>query len=307
MFKIRLDGCIAIIIGVLLLNYSALALTEQRLCGMERDYWLYTPEIINPAQTYWLVVGVHGFRGNGKGAAKLADWAKRMKNVIVVGPTFPSEGPYYQTLGGNSDRQLIQLHKDLSKEFKLHEKMFIYGYSGGSQFAHRFALKYPDLVIGVSAHSGGTWESKPHSKAAEVIWTISCGIHDTHHSAGAPKTRIEYFRNFSRAMMDKSFTAKIFVTDKAHKRAPEVFEYTEECFRVATTGIFDYQRKKVEEMSVRERESFLRKSNRELRDVKFDDGEQEHSLKVNQDGWMVSSKGLRAMEETRKLNDRLTP
>jgi len=29
---------------------------------------------------------------------------------------------------------------------KLHNKLFLYGHSGGAQFAHRFMLEYPDDV-----------------------------------------------------------------------------------------------------------------------------------------------------------------
>jgi hypothetical protein len=33
----------------------------------------------------------------------------------------------------------------------------LHGFSGGSQFTHRFAMLHPKLVCGVSAHSGSTW------------------------------------------------------------------------------------------------------------------------------------------------------
>ncbi len=280
----------------------AVAAMEQRKCGMDRDYWLYTPETVAADRTYWLVVGVHGAKGKGAGAAGLADWVNKYDNVIVVGPSFPIDGPFYQVLGGNADRQLLDIHKDLGKEFQLHDKMFIYGFSGGAQFAHRFTLKHPDHVIGVSAHSGGTWESRPNFRSSEVIWTISCGLKDTNHSAGAPLTRIEYFRNFCQAMLRKSFTVKPFVTNAGHRRTAEVRAATEECFRVATSGMFDFQRSATAEMASMEREQYIRNTNAELKTVEFDDGAKVHEVEVNEDGWMLGEKALRAMENIRRNN-----
>ncbi len=279
------------------------AKVEQGQCGMARDYWLYTPETINPDQTYWLVVGVHGYRGKGEGAVGLPEWFDRYQNIIVIGPTFPSEGPYYQFLEGDSDRQLLDLFDELSGKFKLHDKMFIHGFSGGSQFAHRFAMKHPEHVIGVSAHSGGTWEQAADADADELIWTISCGLQDTAHSAGAPLTRIEYFRKFCASMLDQSFTVKPFVTDAAHKRTPAVLANAEECFRIATTGMFDFQRKATEGMSPTEREQYIEASHKQLRETEFNDGEEIRQIKVNPDGWVISKKVLRKMKKVRQLND----
>jgi poly(3-hydroxybutyrate) depolymerase len=157
----------------LILGVNVLATQEQRTCKMGREYWLYTPDTIDKNKTYWLVVGVHGAGGDGKRAANLQVWTKKFDNVIVVGPTFPKKGPYYQVLGGNSDKQLLDIHKTLSKEFKLHNKLFIYGFSGGSQYAHRFANKHYKRIIGVSAHSGGTWDRGPSRGSAGILWTLS--------------------------------------------------------------------------------------------------------------------------------------
>ena len=88
--------------------------------------------------------------------------------------------------------------------------MFINGFSGGSQFAHRFAgIHGKKYVVGVSAHSGGTWDSEPGRSSSGLIWTISCGLKDTAKSKGASLPRIDYFRNFYAKMHKrKKFTVK---------------------------------------------------------------------------------------------------
>jgi hypothetical protein len=207
-------------------------------------------------------------------------------------------------LGGASDKQLLDIHKALSKEFKLHEKLFIYGFSGGSQFAHRFTAKHYKKVIGISSHSGGTWNKGPARGSAALPWTLSCGLKDTAHSAGAPLTRIAYFRNFYKAMEKGKFTAKPFVTQAGHSATKEVRSNTEECFRVATTGLFDYQRTATDGMKPMDRENWIRKDTK-LEEKEFDDGVNKYKLKVNQDGWTVSSTTLKTMAETRKMLDKL--
>jgi len=271
--------------------------------SMGRDYWLYTPASIDPKKTYWLVVGVHGHNGKGAGAGGLKSWIAKFDNVIVVGPTFPDNGPYYQVLEGESDIQLLNLNRDLSKKFKLHRRMFIHGFSGGAQYAHRFASRHPDFVIGVSAHSGGTWEAGPDKKAT-FPWVISCGLKDTQVSAGATAPRIDCFRAFYKVMNHGRFTVKPFVTEAGHRAAPAVGQAAEECFRVSTTGLFDYQREAVKDMSPKNREAWILKDTA-LQEKEFNDGKNVYKLKVNKDGWTVDALTLASMKSTRLLLDTL--
>jgi hypothetical protein len=51
------------------------------------DAWVYLPTAEPmPGKIYWLVVGVHGLGGKGKGAMGLSPWA--VDDVIVLGPSF---------------------------------------------------------------------------------------------------------------------------------------------------------------------------------------------------------------------------
>jgi hypothetical protein len=291
-----------LILLMLVLALPTVAKEEQRQCNMGRDYWLYTPENIDKTKTYWLIAGIHAYKGQGSGAGGLAGWVKKYDNVIVVGPSFPSTGPYYQSLQGNTDTQLLDIQKDLSKEFKLYDKMFVYGFSGGSQYAHRFASKHSKNVIGISVHSGGSWDTSPSTSSDTVLWTLSCGLKDTARSGSSKLTRIEHFRNFYEGMNKGDFTAKPFATQAGHSRTPEVKANTEECFRVSTSGLFDYQRAAVAGMTPKQRETWIR-ANSKLTDKEFDDGAKTHTLKVNQDGWTVGPAGLKSMADTRMMLD----
>lgn len=209
---------------------------EKRTCPMDREYFVYTPDVMDAGKTFWLVVGVHGYRSNGKGAGRMSGWIDK-GNVIVVGPSFPNEG--YQGLGKDSDRQLIDIFKLLQKEFRLHPKFFIAGFSGGSQYAHRFALAHPELVIGCAAHSGGTWADQINAKAIKVPFAISCGENDTAKSfPEATFGRIDGFRDFVGRMSRSPFYFKARVwPGVGHQASPGSAQMTEECFNLSTTGM----------------------------------------------------------------------
>lgn len=212
-----------------------------------RDYWLYTPDVIDAEKTYTLVLGVHGYRGKGKGAAGLAGWVKD-KDVIVLGPTYDSDG--YQYLKKGSDQQTLDLVKMLRKDFKLHEKIFVAGFSGGSQYVHRFAMKYPDLVAGCAAHSGGTWatgdyalKAKPNPDARGVLFVISCGEKDTKKSFGeAPFGRLEWAKKYEVLLKEGGFVydAK-WIPGVGHQYSKEARQMTQDCYTASTQRLPDYE------------------------------------------------------------------
>jgi len=231
----------AMLASVVCLAGAAGAAGQQRTCPMGREYYLYTPDDLDKARTYWLVVGVHGANGNGKGAAGMAGWVKK-GNVIVVGPSFPDG---YQFLMHDTDKQLQGIFADLQKEFHLYPKLFIYGFSGGSQFAHRFAMKYPEQVIGCSAHSGGTWTDSINAKAAAVPFAISCGEADT--KVHGPLGRLEWCRKFAGKLQAADFYFKVrFWPGVGHSPSGGSSRMTADCFVLSTTGMHEDERQKVQ-------------------------------------------------------------
>lgn len=226
---------------------------EKLACPMGREYFLYTPDGIatgtaaaaDKGSTSWLVVGVHGHRGNGKNAAGLASWTGR-GDVIVVGPSFPDG---YQGLAHETDQQLLGLFAELRKRFRLHPRMFLYGFSGGSQFTHRFALAHPDAVIGCASHSGGTWDDRVNPAAAGIPFAVSCGEGDTGKSVPeARQGRLDWFKDFVGAMQAANFSFKARTwPGVGHSRSAGAVAITEECFALATTGMHPPQRQEAEE------------------------------------------------------------
>jgi poly(3-hydroxybutyrate) depolymerase len=204
------------------------------------DCFVYTPETTAPGTTYQLVVGVHGAGGKGNGAAGMKGWAER-GDVIVIGPSFETKGERpYQNGDGPHAEKLIALFDELKKQYKLRDKMFLHGFSGGSQFAHRFAMNYPKYVCGVSAHSGGSWATDNYgdisNSAKKIPFAISCGDNDAAKSfPEAPFTRIEWYGRF-RDEIDKKGFCYIGASwpGVGHGISPGVWDFARQCFQLAT-------------------------------------------------------------------------
>lgn len=285
-----------------------------RKCPMGREYFLYTPEKPDPDRTYWLVVGVHGYRGKGRGAAGLARWVA-MGNCIVLGPTFPSEG--YQYLHKDSDKQLLDLFKELHKKHRIHKKMFLHGYSGGSQFVSRFAMKYPEYVVGCGAHSGGTWPTGERwggigTKARHVPFAMSCGEKDTAKSfSSAPWSRFAWAKKFGELMRTGGFFYKErYWPGVGHGGSRKAVPLSLECYWLSITGMYPPQRKKVE-TEIGQIRALIAAGRRDRAEPRIKalpalagpaapPAKSSGPRKENEHGWYESASGNEAMAKTRR-------
>ena len=210
--------------------------------------YLYTPsEKPEAGKVYWLAIGVHGMGGDGKGACGIASWAK--DDVIVLGPSFTSpkrddktpkgDGPppdRYQMNGPAHDAKLKALIQEVGKTWKLRPKVFLHGFSAGAQFAHRFTLKNPDQVAGVSAASAGSWNSGPASvlnpAAASIPFAVSCGEYDQNKSSPNSRlTRLEWMKEFAEGIRQAHFDAESrVIANTGHKPTNDTMALAQACF-----------------------------------------------------------------------------
>lgn len=115
------------------------------------DYFLYLPE--SGVRDQRVFVTVHGISRNAREHAEgFAAQAERY-HAAIVAPLFPvSDFPRYQRLGssvheGRADSAFDRILQDAAEliggdPFPLHG----FGFSGGGQFLHRYALFYPRRV-----------------------------------------------------------------------------------------------------------------------------------------------------------------
>lgn len=131
-----------------------------------REYYYYVPPAIRPDTP--VIVAVHGISRNAaEHLAKLRPIAEEI-GAVIIAPYFSREHyPRYQLLadpktGTRSDLALIDIMNDIFQHFGMPiAKFYLVGFSGGAQFAHRFALYHSNWVRHCISCSAG-WYTYPN-------------------------------------------------------------------------------------------------------------------------------------------------
>jgi len=118
-----------------------------------------------------VVVAVHGISRNAREQAEAFAPGAGRRGLLVVAPRFTERAwPDYQRLGrrGRGPRADIALERLLAalRDAGLaSDALHLFGYSGGGQFVHRFALTHPERVRGAAVAAAG-WYTFPDPAAA---------------------------------------------------------------------------------------------------------------------------------------------
>ncbi len=129
------------------------------------DFFCYLPEVINPTLNPLIVV--HGLSRNAaEQAFRFANFASKY-GVPIIAPLFSAETHrHFQQLsvgahGVRADTALIAMLDFAEAALNLNLKRpSFFGYSGGGQFVHRFAMLYPDRVASTVLFAPG-WYTFP--------------------------------------------------------------------------------------------------------------------------------------------------
>jgi len=158
--------------------------------GDERfSYSLYAPEDLSDFGAAPLIIPVHGTdRTPEVDRDRFISVAKK-HGAIVLAPLFPAGvGTHediddYKFLEGHGiryDQLLLGMIEEVRAYYGCRGRLLLYGFSGGAQFVHRFALLYPELVLAASIASPGLvtlpLEDRP--------WWV--GIEDVERRFGKP-------------------------------------------------------------------------------------------------------------------------
>jgi len=128
--------------------------------------WIAWPDRVDPSAR--VLVAVHGIR---RGAdVKAALFAPRAAALgrIVIAPLFDAQRwPRYQRLGDGADSALLELLEGLGDDavtpIEARKRFDLCGFSGGAQFAHRFAMLYPERIGRLCLASAGWYTFPDHS------------------------------------------------------------------------------------------------------------------------------------------------
>lgn len=128
-------------------------------------YLLYVPR--KGGENAPIFVTVHGISRNAIQQAYLfAEFAERY-GVVMIAPYFP-EPPFwdYQFMGrtGRGARADLALDRMIEEVGRLTQartdRLYLFGYSGGGQFVHRYVLAHPERVVRLAIGAAG-WYTFP--------------------------------------------------------------------------------------------------------------------------------------------------
>jgi pimeloyl-ACP methyl ester carboxylesterase len=154
-------------------------------------YFLYVPASVlaNPRESY-ILAAIHGFSGrtnDSAGVEIVRDNALRWSELaeknrwIVLAPHF-DEGRFnddYQRLnfsliGDRADLRLNDLILEVARQIPgiNSDKIYLFGFSGGGQFVHRYAAFHPDRVLRAVAGGAG-WYMWPDE---DLLYPVGLSI-----------------------------------------------------------------------------------------------------------------------------------
>ena len=129
------------------------------------EYRLFVPKRIHPNRPVF--VAVHGISRDAD--EQLSAWAPHAARhgLVLVAPRFDARCfPDYQRLGRSgrgprADHALLRVVEEVRSALALHSRrLLLFGYSGGGQFVHRFAMAYPHVVRAAVVAASG-WYTFP--------------------------------------------------------------------------------------------------------------------------------------------------
>jgi len=128
-------------------------------------YHLFLPRERHPEGR--ILVSVHGVSRNAEEHIELLRPLAERYGVLLIAPVFGANRfPDFQRLGRNgrgprADLALIRVLNELSAATAWDtSKIDMFGFSGGAQFAHRFALAHPQRVRSLAIGAAG-WYTMP--------------------------------------------------------------------------------------------------------------------------------------------------
>jgi predicted peptidase len=137
--------------------------TDPRFC-----YTLYVPKSINShkSKTVSILVSVHG-TGRMQSLYRdiFSDFSEQ-HNIIILAPLFPagvlgddnlSGYKYIQEGDIRYDNVLISMVDEVAKNYGVSaQQFFMFGFSGGAHFTHRFTILHPNRIAAASIGAAGS-------------------------------------------------------------------------------------------------------------------------------------------------------
>ncbi len=228
-----------------------------------QEYLAYVPR--GAGERAPLFVAIHGMSRNADQQARLLSAYCDMYGAVLLAPVFSAEQfPDYQRLGrrGRGRRADLALNAIVAETVEATgaagDRFYLFGYSGGAQFAHRYLMAHPHRVAG-AVIAGCGWYTLPdptrrfpygtrmsrklpevHFDAEEFLSvpvTVMVGTDDNARDALRHRDRLDREQGASRLERARNWVAAMEAAAAAHRLQSRVrFEEIADCghsFRLA--------------------------------------------------------------------------
>lgn len=130
-------------------------------------YYAFVPLqlLLRRSRSAPLIVSVHGSSRNGRDFRDFFSRLAQANDAVVLAPLFPMDltnstpDQHYTVLsaeGARADQVLLAMVDELGAMLKMQfDRWLMFGFSGGAQFAHRFAYVHPERLRAVSIGAPG--------------------------------------------------------------------------------------------------------------------------------------------------------
>lgn len=183
--KMTASGLAALCLCLSVTAESAHETHKVKFKSIEWEYHLYVPKTYEKEdwQFHRIALLVHGVGGNGDlftSNSLWKEWADK-NGIFLLGPTFTNpKAPddWYWKPEAGSGKLAVDMVKDAADKYRVYPgQLLLFGFSGGGQFAHRFAAMHPELIAAFAFASPDS-VSPPTKKLSNSPALIMCGEAD---------------------------------------------------------------------------------------------------------------------------------
>jgi dipeptidyl aminopeptidase/acylaminoacyl peptidase len=181
------------------------------------EYYLYLPSAYSPEKDWPVLVGVHGYSGDGK---QCLDWWQEpaeKAGFVLVCPSFGAGNVEWEFI--QNETNLLGILRRVGNEVRVQKKIFLAGFSAGGEFALLFSYSHPNLVQAVSLLSSGNYY-EPFKDYKDIRFLVLMGDRDN-------PVAEQNAASFVEGLQQKGYTVEYEVLPGVgHEVAPEALEKT---------------------------------------------------------------------------------
>ncbi len=132
-------------------------------------YYLVPPRGRKPDQGWPVVVGLHGYGGDGRDMLSIAHQFTN-QGIVYVAPSF---GNYAPNPGSGPLDPMVRILEDVNERYPAdRDRIVLLGYSQGGTFAYRFSVYHPEWVSGVVSAGAPELDARdPPSNTMPYVFT----------------------------------------------------------------------------------------------------------------------------------------